>query len=115
MMEIISKINLLVYHLVLLSIIEIVKDVESHGRLMKPPSRSSIWRIPEFHGENPPDNYNDNELFCGSVHQEDDPGRQCGVCGDPLSEPKPRDNEIGGKWYRGIITGRYRAGQVDTF
>ncbi|ODM92190.1 hypothetical protein Ocin01_14488 [Orchesella cincta] len=41
-----------------------------------------------------------------------DPGTDCGVCGDPKSDPAPRDNEINGKWYRGIITGRYSAGQV---
>lgn len=34
------------------------------------------------------------------------------VCGDPQSDPVPRANEVGGTWYRGIITGQYRAGQV---
>jgi hypothetical protein len=84
----------------------------SHGRLMRPPNRSSIWRVPEFSNQNPAVNYNDNELFCGTVHQTDNPGTECGLCGDPLAQHAPRDNEIGGKFYRGIITGRYSSGQV---
>jgi hypothetical protein len=80
---------------------------------MDPPSRSSIWRLPEFSSLSPPINYNDNELFCGGRHQEDNPGNNCGVCGDPISQPKPRANEIGGRFYAGIITRTYNASQVN--
>ncbi|ODM92966.1 hypothetical protein Ocin01_13718 [Orchesella cincta] len=90
----------------------VFSGVNSHGRFMKPPNRSSIWRVPQFQSQNPPQNYNDMELFCGGVHQADNPGTNCGVCGDPQSQGAPRDNEVNGKWYRGIITGRYSAGQV---
>jgi hypothetical protein len=38
-----------------------VSMVAGHGRLIKPPSRSSAWR----YGFNTPANYNDHELFCG--------------------------------------------------
>ncbi len=34
------------------------------------------------------------------------------VCGDPASSSAPRPNEVGGEWYRGIITGNYQSGQV---
>ena len=34
---------------------------EGHGRLMEPPSRSSMWRL----GYDTPVNYADNQLFCG--------------------------------------------------
>ena len=39
----------------------VVRMVLGHGRLMEPPSRSSMWRL----GYNTPHNYQDNELFCG--------------------------------------------------
>jgi hypothetical protein len=35
--------------------------VASHGRLIQPAQRSSAWR----YGYNNPENYNDNQLFCG--------------------------------------------------
>lgn len=37
----------------------------SNGRFLEPPSRSSMWRFPEFKHLNPPENYNDNHLDCG--------------------------------------------------
>lgn len=42
-------------------IYNLVQVVNGHGRLMEPPSRSSMWRL----GYNTPHNYQDNELFCG--------------------------------------------------
>jgi len=59
-----------------------------------------------------PKNYEHNQLFCGGIHQEDNPGTNCGVCGDSLADPVPRDNEIGGKYYTGIITGNYSSGGI---
>jgi len=45
--------------------IQLFGSAEGHGRLMNPPSRSTIWRFQEFAHLNPVANYNDNELFCG--------------------------------------------------
>lgn len=72
----------------------------------------SVWRVPEFAPFNPPTNWNDMELFCGGAHQVEIVGGNCGVCGDRYTDPTPRANEMGGQWYRGIITGRYSAGSV---
>jgi len=85
-----------------------------HGRLMEPPSRSSLWRFREFDQYSPPKNYDDNELFCGGfkVQYGLNKGR-CGPCGDPYNATVPRDNESGGGMYAlGIITRDYRMGQV---
>lgn len=72
--------------------------VTGHGRLVEPPSRSSMWR----YGYRNPPNYNDNQLYCGGVQiqYEVNKGR-CGVCGDPFQGPL--DNEPGGKYANGII------------
>lgn len=61
-----------------LALIYFCSETDSHGRFMKPPNRSSIWRDPQFNNQDPPKNYNDNELFCGSRHQVDNPGTDCG-------------------------------------
>ncbi len=37
----------------------------------------------------------------------------CGICGDSKSSPTPRENEHGGKYGKGIISGTYTAGQVE--
>ncbi|XP_076454171.1 uncharacterized protein LOC143289153 [Babylonia areolata] len=85
-----------------------VPGVEGHGRLLDPPSRSSMWRV-GFN--NSPPNYDDNQLFCGGVQvQWGQYNGKCGLCGDPW--PGPRDNEPGGKYANGIITRKYREGQV---
>jgi len=86
--------------------------IAGHGRFLKPPSRSSVWRDPRFTHLNPPVNYDDNQLYCGGIHQADDPGSNCGVCGDPLSQSTPRDNEYNGRYYAGIITEEYSQGSV---
>lgn len=44
-----------------LTLLCVAVGVLGHGRLMYPPSRSSAWRL----GFDTPQNYNDNELFCG--------------------------------------------------
>ncbi|XP_048759712.1 uncharacterized protein LOC125669290 isoform X3 [Ostrea edulis] len=72
--------------------------VQGHGRLIDPPSRSSMWR----YGYRNPPNYNDNQLYCGGVQiQYEVNGGRCGVCGDPFQGPL--DNEPGGKYANGII------------
>jgi len=100
------------FKLAVLLCVGLAVTIDGHGRFMKPPNRSSIWRVPEFQSQNPPANYADNELYCGGLHQSEVVGGNCGVCGDPFSAPTPRANEIGGQYYKGIITGNYRAGQV---
>lgn len=93
-------------------LINFIIQVQGHGRLVKPPSRSSVWRLGRFKHLHPPINYDDNQLFCGGVYQRSNPGYQCGICGDSLLEKEPRPNEIGGKYYRGIITEEYYSGDV---
>jgi len=39
-------------------------QIDAHGMMLNPPSRSSRWR---FDGS-APTNYNDNELFCGGMN-----------------------------------------------
>ncbi|GFQ64704.1 chitin-binding type-4 domain-containing protein [Trichonephila clavata] len=83
--------------------------VSGHGRLIEPPSRSSMWRF----GFKTKPNYNDNELFCGGYTvQWQRNGGKCGVCGDAWHLPTPRPNEAGGIYGRGIIVRNYKPGQV---
>ena len=41
-----------------------LRSVSSHGRLVEPPSRSSMWR----YGFNTPHNYDDNAINCGGLY-----------------------------------------------
>ena len=85
--------------------------VSGHGRLIEPPSRSSMWR----YGFNNPPNFNDHEIYCGGfTRQWQINGGQCGVCGDPWDQHPPRDNEGGGKYGRGTITRLYTMGEAIT-
>lgn len=86
--------------------------VVAHVRLLAPVSRSSMWRNPQFAPHNPPINYDDDGLYCGSVPQEE-VVTTCGLCGDPFSSPTPRANEHGGRYGRGVIAANYSAGQVE--
>ncbi|KAK6168959.1 hypothetical protein SNE40_020105 [Patella caerulea] len=84
----------------------VMNGVFGHGRLLDPPSRSSMWR----EGFKNPPNYDDNQLFCGGVQvQWEQNGGKCGICGDPWQGP--RDNEPGGKYANGIIVRKYKVGQ----
>ncbi|UYV73625.1 hypothetical protein LAZ67_11000076 [Cordylochernes scorpioides] len=84
------------------------RPAEAHGRLLEPPSRSSMWRF----GFRTKPNYNDNELFCGGwAVQWQRNGGKCGICGDPWHQKEPRDNEAGGKYGKGIIVRHYKPGQ----
>jgi len=87
----------------------LIRETESHGRLMIPPARNSMWR----EGFPNPVNWDDNELFCGGAQvQHELNGGKCGVCGDPWHVKQPRPHEAGGKYGNGIIARRYVAGQV---
>lgn len=48
---------------VVLILIPFITTVHSHGRLLEPPARNTMWRF----GFKTPPNYNDNELFCGGI------------------------------------------------
>ncbi|KAG7155938.1 uncharacterized protein LOC121854325 [Homarus americanus] len=81
---------------------------DGHGRLLKPASRSSAWRM----GFPTPVNYNDNHIDCGglAVQWNQNDGK-CGVCGDNWADPQPRDNEAGGAFTIGYIVANYTRAQ----
>lgn len=53
---------------ILLFLVTLVNHANSHGRLMEPPNRSSLWRFEEYESQNPPINYDDNQIFCGGFY-----------------------------------------------
>ena len=79
--------------------------VNSHGRLLDPPARSSAWRydsrFPAF--------FNDNQMFCGGFQVQLQNGGKCGICGENFVLPK--QFEKGGSMYRGFIVKTYKQGQ----
>ncbi|KAL7730916.1 hypothetical protein ACLKA6_014159 [Drosophila palustris] len=84
-------------------------QIDAHGMMLNPPSRSSRWR---FDGSAPP-NWNDGELFCGGISNMVNNGGKCGLCGDNYSTAPPRPNEIGGEFGgSGVITKGYGAGNT---
>ncbi|XP_046579682.1 uncharacterized protein LOC124287227 [Haliotis rubra] len=84
----------------------VVEVVASHGYLLDPPQRSSMWRV----GFDTPVNYDDMGLNCGGKERQHvGNGGRCGICGDAY-DSFPRENEDGGKYANGIIVGSYRAG-----
>ncbi|XP_062594876.1 uncharacterized protein LOC134256230 [Saccostrea cucullata] len=92
------------YAVIFLLVCTTVGIVEPHGYLKDPPARGTMWR----QGWDTPQNYNDNQLFCGGKqHQHLTNGGKCGVCGDPYEMPQPRDNEGGGKYSSGVISKCY--------
>ncbi len=44
-------------------LIELLTNVNGHGRMFEPPARNTMWRFgfPSF------PNYEDSELFCGGI------------------------------------------------
>ncbi|CAG2226630.1 unnamed protein product [Mytilus edulis] len=88
-------------------LVAFIASVLGHGRLISPPGRSTMWR----YGYNTPKNYNDNQLYCGGFNKKwAVNGGKCGVCGDPWNEA--HDNEAGGKYANGIVTGHFKSGQT---
>lgn len=77
--------------------------------VIEPPNRSSMWRYQKEFPQVPfPQNYQDNQEFCGGfqVQFEQNDGK-CGICGDDYGQARPRDNEHGGKYGLGIIARQY--------
>ncbi|KAK3104473.1 hypothetical protein FSP39_002816, partial [Pinctada imbricata] len=84
----------------------LIKGAQGHGRLIEPPARSTMWR----YGFNTPQNYNDNQLYCGGFStQWGKNGGKCGICGDNYSGP--REHEAGGKYATGTISRNYTMGE----
>ncbi|KAH8383100.1 hypothetical protein KR009_006770 [Drosophila setifemur] len=88
-----------------------LQQIDAHGMMLSPPSRSSRWR----YDGSAPQNWNDNELFCGGLYTQSSNGGRCGLCGDNFSNGQPRANEIGGSIGGvGVITRSYAAGNAIT-
>ena len=90
--------------------------VSGHGRLIEPPGRSSYHLFP-----NDPTidqsvvipNYNDNALYCGGFSTEVANGYRCGVCGDVVTQARPRDNELGGRYGKtGLVPRTYNQADI---
>lgn len=91
----------------LLLISSLCATVWSHGRLLEPPSRTSMWRF----GYNTPPDYDDNGHNCGGVGvQFGKNDGKCGICGDPYDGY--RESEAGGPFAQGIITRTYKTGGI---
>lgn len=87
--------------------------VTSHGSLIQPAQRSGAWRF----GFQNPENYNDNQLFCGGkeVQWNSENDGKCGVCGDPYNATVKPNEDVDGEYVRnGVITGSYVRGSVMT-
>jgi hypothetical protein len=90
-----------------LILVALIPQICSHGMMLVPPNRSSLWRL----NKTAPVNYNDNQNFCGGASiQWGQFGGKCGPCGDVYSDPHPQDNENTGKYGQGIVVAEYTAG-----
>lgn len=89
----------------LIFLLLILKEADSHGRLLEPPSRASMWRL----GYPTPIDIDDNQGYCGGFGvQHHRNGGKCGICGDPWHD-YPRQHEApGGLYANGIITKTYK-------
>ncbi|KAF0700646.1 Aste57867_8824 [Aphanomyces stellatus] len=67
-------------------------EVLGHGRLVTPPHRGWIGRVPGYSFV--PIDYSDNGLNAGGVAATSNGDH--GVCGDPFKDPAPRAHESGG-------------------
>ncbi|KAH8330908.1 hypothetical protein KR067_008844 [Drosophila pandora] len=74
-------------------------ELEAHGMMLSPVSRSSRWR----YDSSAPTNYDDNGVYCGGFWKQTENDGQCGLCGDDWSLEQPRPNELGGKYGSGVI------------
>ncbi|KAJ8317044.1 hypothetical protein KUTeg_004948 [Tegillarca granosa] len=91
--------------LAVMCILNEFKFAESHGRLMDPPSRSTLWRYSQFRDRAGVEiNYSDTSLFCGGFSYQKSKGMRCGACGDPVDGPFK--NEAGGKYARHKVISR---------
>ncbi|XP_055849881.1 uncharacterized protein LOC129914585 [Episyrphus balteatus] len=95
---------------ILVALIGSLINVNGHGMMLDPVSRSSRWRVDSTGRAN----YDDNALFCGGFSTMwGTNGGKCGLCGDAYNLPTPRPNELGGTYGQGVIVKRY-ANQIQT-
>ncbi|XP_043285754.1 uncharacterized protein [Venturia canescens] len=85
-------------------------EIEAHGKLWDPVNRGSAFKK----NFSTPENWNDDGNYCGgfTVHKQNK--GKCGECGDNWVLPRPRPNENGGKYGRGVIVKTYHAGSEIT-
>ncbi|CAK4086094.1 unnamed protein product [Aphanomyces euteiches] len=76
--------------LLALATTSVVQVVDAHGRMIDPPHRGYIGKLPQF--SYIPKDYSDNGLNAGGISQTS--GGQHGVCGDPYQGV--REHETGG-------------------
>lgn len=97
---------------ILLVLVSVWATAWSHGRLVEPPGRSTMWRH-KYGGFPTEPNYDDDALWCGGRYRQwEYNGGKCGICGDAWDDVPPRDNEDGGKYGKKIIVRKYQSGQV---
>ncbi|XP_037029422.1 uncharacterized protein LOC119069474 [Bradysia coprophila] len=94
--------------------------VQPHGHIVDPPARNWIWTDPRFPDQ--PPNFNSQGVWCGDVEcwecppafyiPQDEAFSRCGMCGDDINRPTPRDHEHGGLFGNGHIGRTYSAGSV---
>lgn len=96
--------------IVLLVFVALIALVESHGYVRVPLSRTSVFREPSL-GAQMPFWWDDSGVWCGNV-QQDLQYSTCGRCGDA---PGNTHADQGGRYDKGIITGRYTAGAVSVY
>jgi hypothetical protein len=85
---------------------------QGHMRFWEPPGRASLWRFPEEYSQyNPEVKANDDEFWCDNLRlfEVDD---RCGLCGDPVQQSSPRENERGGRYWRDVMVRTFSAGEV---
>nr|XP_009857447.1 uncharacterized protein LOC104265352 [Ciona intestinalis] len=107
----------LVFNVVLILSLVRMRSTEGHGRLLQPPSRSSMWRYKYTdpmlspYAEIIQSNYDDNGLNCGGKNTQTVNEGRCGVCGDSYTAAV-KENEAGGKYALGIIGRIYSPGEI---
>lgn len=94
--------------------------VQPHGHIVDPPARNWIWTDSRFPDQ--PPNFNSQGVWCGDVEcwqcppafyiPQDEYFSTCGMCGDDINRPTPRDHEHGGLYGNGHIGRTYSAGSV---
>jgi len=85
-----------------------ISSVHPHGLLKDPPARNWMWHTGQFPDQ--PPHWNPSAVECGGENPQDEAVSNCGMCGDNLSNPRPRDNEHGGLYGKGFIAKTYTAG-----
>ncbi|CAK9813288.1 hypothetical protein ANTQUA_LOCUS7565 [Anthophora quadrimaculata] len=86
-----------------------LEEIQGHGMMLDPVSRSSAWRK----GFPVEPNYNDNEVYCGGFYKQYmQNGGKCGECGDDYALPRPRPNDNGGIYGLGLNVRNYTLGQI---